>query len=362
MKKIRRKQAHCLNCDYSFTDSEIRYCPKCGQENSDKRVSFGTLIMDFLGDYFTFDSRLFRSVGRLLISPGYLSLAFNEGKRVPYIPPLRMFLLTGVIFFTILSYQYNHLSLGNFIANGEEISLSEISEENIVEAIKSDAIKEVELKLVTETDEARRKELLESIDSIKQYGINEMENDTNSTSMQLGKDSINFNFGKFLRWSKELEPELVADSLKIKAPIFRRLAIQSAKVVKNSGGSLVSYFLGQLSIMVLIMVPIVALLLKILYVRHREFFYVDHLVFTFHIHSFLYVMLAVFLLAAIWIPVNSLKILFLLALVYIFFALKNVYKQKIGKTFMKFFVMGILYLICSLVFILLTFGFSFLMF
>lgn len=356
MKKVRRKQAHCLNCNHSFEDKEIRYCPKCGQENSNKRVSFGTLIMDFLGDYFTFDSRLFRSVGRLLVSPGYLTTAFNEGKRVPYIPPLRMLLLTGVIFFTILSYQYKNIEVD---LNGRKVPISEIDKDYLMDGFTTDEIEKIQTKLELETDEAKKKEMLRTIDSIRQNFLTEIENDTSSNNFYLGNEKVNVSPGKFYRWSHELEPEQVADSLKVKSLVYRRLVIQTARIVKNSGDSLFSFFVGQLSIMILIMVPIVALLLKLLYVRHPEFFYIDHLVFTFHIQSFFYVMLSIYLLGVNWIPKG---IIILLMIVYIFFALKKVYQQTSKKTFLKFSLMGFMYLICFFFFIILTFGFSFMMF
>lgn len=83
-------------------EEDFRYCPKCGQEHKDKVVHFKQFILDFLGDYFTFDSLIIRSVKPLIINPGFLTNEFIEGRRVRYIPPLRMFIFISIIFFLVL--------------------------------------------------------------------------------------------------------------------------------------------------------------------------------------------------------------------------------------------------------------------
>lgn len=91
----------CKNCETELK-SDFRFCPKCGQEHKDKVVHFKQFILDFLGDYFTFDSLIIRSVKPLLFNPGFLTNEFIEGRRVRYIPPLRMFIFISIIFFLIL--------------------------------------------------------------------------------------------------------------------------------------------------------------------------------------------------------------------------------------------------------------------
>lgn len=91
----------CKNCEEKL-DKEFQYCPKCGQEHKEKVVHFKQFILDFLGDYFTFDSLIIRSVRPLLFNPGFLTNEFIAGRRVRYIPPLRMFIFISIIFFLIL--------------------------------------------------------------------------------------------------------------------------------------------------------------------------------------------------------------------------------------------------------------------
>ncbi|WP_420317252.1 DUF3667 domain-containing protein [Ekhidna sp.] len=91
----------CKNCETKL-ENTFKFCPNCGQEHKDKVVHFKQFILDFLGDYFTFDSLIIRSVRPLLFSPGFLTKEFIAGRRVRYIPPLRMFIFISIIFFLFL--------------------------------------------------------------------------------------------------------------------------------------------------------------------------------------------------------------------------------------------------------------------
>jgi hypothetical protein len=91
----------CKNCERKL-DADFKFCPNCGQEHKDKVVHFKQFILDFLGDYFTFDSLIIRSVRPLLFNPGFLTKEFVAGRRVRYIPPLRMFIFISIVFFLFL--------------------------------------------------------------------------------------------------------------------------------------------------------------------------------------------------------------------------------------------------------------------
>ncbi|MFK7786915.1 MAG: DUF3667 domain-containing protein [Crocinitomicaceae bacterium] len=100
--KKRRKASVCYNCGTQLLSNE-NYCPNCGQENNSKQASLRDLFDDFLGDYFVFDSRLFRSIVPLVASPGKITIEYLNGKRRRYIPPIRVFLFLSFLYFG-LSY------------------------------------------------------------------------------------------------------------------------------------------------------------------------------------------------------------------------------------------------------------------
>ncbi len=92
----------CLNCEYELRPDD-RFCPNCGQEAKDLGGSFKVFFTHFLNDYFTFDSKIVRSIRPLMFTPGQLTNDFLAGKRVRYIPPLRLYIFTSIIFFLALS-------------------------------------------------------------------------------------------------------------------------------------------------------------------------------------------------------------------------------------------------------------------
>ncbi len=98
-----KKTIYCLNCGKRIDNSN--YCHHCGQRNTDKRISVKEFLHDFLKDYFTFDSKFFRSIFPLLFKPGHLTNEYITGWRVNFILPLRLYLFTTFIFFFVIAIQ-----------------------------------------------------------------------------------------------------------------------------------------------------------------------------------------------------------------------------------------------------------------
>lgn len=93
---------NCLNCNETISKT-FQFCPSCGQETKlDQSVS--SLLTHFLNDYFTFDSKILRSVLPLITKPAYLTKEYLKGRRVQYIAPLRLFIFLSLIFFLLLSW------------------------------------------------------------------------------------------------------------------------------------------------------------------------------------------------------------------------------------------------------------------
>lgn len=100
VKEKEQVEKKCLNCEYSLNSMD-QYCPSCGQATY-REEDVGSFVTHFLNDYFTFDSKIFRSIQPLFSKPGLLTLEYLKGKRVKYIPPLRLFIFTSIIFFLLL--------------------------------------------------------------------------------------------------------------------------------------------------------------------------------------------------------------------------------------------------------------------
>lgn len=93
------------------------------------------------------------------------------------------------------------------------------------------------------------------------------------------------------------------------------------------------------------LLPLFALLLRILYVR-RAWVYAEHLVFALHYHALVFTLFAAALAAGRWIPV---WLVFPLAVLYLPLAMRRVYRQGWDHTVAKAAVLGSVYFtICSM--------------
>lgn len=385
MAKKRYKQKYCLNCKHSFVDEtstndsitdansdaisheqQPNFCPKCGQENTQRRQTFKTLILDFLGDYFTFDSRLFKSIAKLLFSPGELTKSFNNGQRVQYIPPLRMFLFTGVVFFSLLTWHMNQQGMTDDLNleldNGTKILIKDLSEDRLKLAFEKD-IREGLQEYADTSKPAVKDSILQNMDTLVALYWDSLRNET--LNIQLGKqDTLVIKPIAFIEMVKTKSGDEIVKELKVEGYWKQTLVKQIAKLIKESK-NLINSFLGRLSLMVLLMIPVIAFILKMLYIRHQSFYYLDHFVFVLHIHSFLYVLFTIPLLvlfAFLDFSKMLVPIFVIWAIVYLFLSLKKVYQQKTGKTLVKQMLLTFAYYICIVIFLLMTVLISFWLF
>lgn len=91
---------YCTNCGTELTGI---YCHKCGQKKIEiKDRSVKAFVIHFFEEFFTFDSKFFRSMKYLIFRPGYLTHEYISGRFVRYVTPLKMYLFTSIIVFFIL--------------------------------------------------------------------------------------------------------------------------------------------------------------------------------------------------------------------------------------------------------------------
>lgn len=102
MARKRNKKTNCLNCNYAFKEDE-NYCPNCSQENHDLKIPFRHFVEEFLEGLFHFDSKIWLSLKTLFIYPGKITKDFLEGKRVSFVPPMRLYVFFSFIFFFFLN-------------------------------------------------------------------------------------------------------------------------------------------------------------------------------------------------------------------------------------------------------------------
>ena len=108
--------------------------------------------------------------------------------------------------------------------------------------------------------------------------------------------------------------------------------------------------MGNLVWMLILLMPAVAFVLKLLYIRRKRYF-VEHLTFLFHFHAFIFFLGSIVLIIAkyydhSWVYITAGS----LVPIYLYLAMKRFYKQGVIKTFFKFWALSISYFVLSLVF------------
>lgn len=89
----------CPNCS---TEIIGNFCFNCGQSARDLKRPFFSLIRDMLGDLFSFDGRVWKTIPSLMFRPGKVTRSYIDGQRMRFVPPFRLFLIASVLFFLVL--------------------------------------------------------------------------------------------------------------------------------------------------------------------------------------------------------------------------------------------------------------------
>lgn len=306
------KSEQCFNCGENLKNDE-NYCPNCGQKNTDLNISFKELFKDFASDYFTFDSKFFRTLWPLIIKPGKVPKEFIEGKRLKYIAPLRGFLFLSFISFFLWGLSFNIDPI--FKSSDEPVLLP-------------DSLKNYPLP----------GQLF--LDSISQESGMDLKIIPDSSSSDTG------NFGNLsYLFNKKYSPQEIADSLgRDNSPFGKKILYQFVKIYQADRAVVRRYLMGNLSIVLLFVQPFFALLLKLFYFRKKDFFYIEHLVFSLYFHAFI-LLVSIFLFFLSFIFEIDLLLLwvFLLSLIYLFIALKIFYDQSLRRSFFKSLYISFLY-------------------
>jgi hypothetical protein len=148
-----RKDKTCLNCRHVV---EQRFCPNCGQENTDSRKTFHHLFVHFFEDLTHYENAFWKTIRNLLFKPATLTKEYLSGKRLSYLAPVRLYIFISFITFLLIALFPSHVS--------ENLAKSE--KEITANLIKQDKKGIKKLKENTHFEMRTMKE----VDSIQKYG------------------------------------------------------------------------------------------------------------------------------------------------------------------------------------------------
>ena len=328
-RKIQRPAiTHCENCGAQL---QGHWCAKCGQPAIDYRRSFRHVIADLLNEFLNWDSKFFATIVLLLVRPWKLTNEFLAGHRVRYVHPLRLYLLASILFFFAVNYG----------ARGLRFEPGNLSPKERAE-LEADLKKE-------DLPPAAREKLDALLRESPASPTPSPQTTAPSPSPAPKTDKQKQEFGKIGE-----RPFVVFDQAKSTTPFESWIEARAKEKMGEHGtkmGLFISTLFSNLPYMMLCCIPLFALVLKILYVR-RHIFYIDHLIYALHIHTFAYTGIMLIVLATIGLnrvipgPIAGWAIaLFWIAfLVQIFLSIRRVYRQGWFISTFKFLFGGFVYL------------------
>ncbi|NQV87438.1 MAG: DUF3667 domain-containing protein [Woeseiaceae bacterium] len=279
----------CLNCG---TRLRGQYCGICGQRSRSRLISIWQLLREAFGDLFELDSRLWRTVVPLLIRPGKLTRDYLEGRRARYMPPFRTYLVLSVIFFLVAFFDSQDLR--QIIAPEAEPTAEEIAQKK--EAAKVEAEEKKEIFAAVD-------EKLAALDAEGKLpdGVAKELSDTDSGfAIEFGSDDDEASDDENNFFGNCDEASLTGAD--VPAWLRERFTDERIRQIcerNNARGSenFVDAIADNIPVALIVLLPLMAMVLKLLYPLSRRYF-VEHLLFFVHFHAFFFLMLVLELLFA----------------------------------------------------------------
>jgi hypothetical protein len=332
----------CLNCKHPLSEG-FHYCPNCGQENSAKLVSFGTLVFEMISNFLSYDSRFVQTLFPFLFKPGFLTNEFIAGRRIRYTHPLRLYIFVSVVYFSVVSLMINKSDP----TKKNEINLSTNFTGVEVNSLKDSIVKDIRTDL-QEAQSSKPDAALQGKGQAK-----EQKKAKEKDIPDIGGGELNAYIGYINQDS--ITEDQILDSLHWEKNAFNRFKVhQGMRIAHLKKDEFVAFYLGKLSLMMFVMLPFVALFLKLLYIRRKRF-YMEHLTFLLHIHAFVFLILSIAFLCDYYRDKEEFSDwAYLLLAIYTFVAFKRVYLQGWFKTLSKIFLFLITYSVCLGLFMVAT--------
>jgi hypothetical protein len=282
----------CLNCDAALVDA---YCSRCGQRDIEPHVTVTHFVHEFVSDHFGLDSKVAHTLFTLVRYPGRLTTEFLAGRRIRYVPPLRLYLSLSVVFFLIAAWTHSFGQVDPGGATRTKDRAGDTTHAHVAAPVK----------------------------------VSTTARDTGRTdgAMSIVRDTIHDNAA--VRFVKRRAQQRI-DTIRA----GKQEAVQQ----------MTDAFRHDLPDALFIIVPALAGMLLFLYRKQRRS-YAEHFVFALHFQAFVFV---AFLLTLL--PFSSTEtILAFVIPAYLFLALRTVYRESIPRTTLKLAALGMGYLFTAVV-------------
>jgi hypothetical protein len=349
----------CANCHAPLNGE---YCVACGQRHEPHIHTVAHFAGEALESISHADSRLWRTLWYLFARPGFLTREFFAGRRVAYLPPFRLYLVVSLLFFTIVG-----------LGGGEVSATVEIDEPlSAAEAADVNAVAEqIETGKYGPMSAEQRATIARQLRGIAGQGAAAPPADGSAPAAPAAAGPSIEDKTVDLMTGEGVQNGITQFCTDFKAgmPAGAEATTKQESVLRwcrrygeEGLGAVGEALAHNIPKAMFVFLPLLALCMKLIYWRPKRY-YVEHLLFMVHNHTFVFFLTGLIMLVAmipgvgdyIW-PVNWAAFFYMAW--YIYRAMRNVYAQGRALTLTKYFVLGTLYFVAGFGVFLLTLIYS----
>nr|WP_297783028.1 DUF3667 domain-containing protein [uncultured Allomuricauda sp.] len=396
--ELKFRGVECLNCGHPLDISD-KYCPNCSQANSTKKLTLKDFFDEFFSSLINYDSKLLKTLSALLLRPGRITKDYVNGKRITYTNPFRFLLSLAFLYFLMFTYnnQFSNLdeAAKNFngtISNGPlsfDLSSGDLEVDSIAmekqseKAIKTlDSLKNVNPNIeagLTKFDSitADNPEISSQLTYLDSLGVlidganaKKKQKDSFMNADPTGyfktlEDKSSMNaftkkaefFGLYIKKDTLFNFEQAQAKYNIEGTSTNKMAFNfsnSIWKVMSQPGTWLNDTISKLPFVIFFFLPVFTVFIWLVYIRNN-YTYTDHLIFSFHNQSLLFILLILSLTVDAIFDTSSSGIFLLIFGFYLYKAMRKFYGQGRFKTIVKYIFLNTIFMILAFLTIIVTF-------
>jgi len=358
-----------------------KFCPNCGQANSTKKLVLKDFFDEFFHNLINYDSKLLKTLYSLLIKPGTITKDYIAGKRMSYTNPFRFLLSLAFLYFLLFNYNSSFLKLDrkyadldkkidnsrvfDFDLNLEDSDTLDIGNQEAIPLKGLDSLRNVNPKFL---------EGLKIPDTLKTNSLGSLKASRDSLILSNPKsflDSIESGSSGFSKILKKVDFFIVLirkDSVMAYEDAVERHPLPSTRMNRatfNIGdsvlralsrpGSYLNTTIAKVPFVIFFFLPVFTGFIWLVYIR-KNYTYTDHLIFSFHNQSLLFILLLLSLLIDTLIGTQSSFWFLLIFGIYLYKAMRKFYGQGRFKTILKYIFLNTIFAFLAFFTVLLLFA------
>jgi len=334
---------------------------------------------EFLSSVVNYDSKLLKTLYTMLVKPGTITKDYIDGKRISYTNPFRFLLSLAFLYLLMVNYnsnldQLDELGLEEKIQKTGPMSFS-FNDENDKDTLNAEEKNRQVVQHLDSLENLKNIPIpgIQDLDSLQSIINTEMEKIAVKDSMLLANPAQYFK--ELKKWEADnllgrmefFFTYLQKDSIKtfddarekfgVEDTFKNKLAFNGSKSSLKAlaqPGTYLNNTIAKLPLVIFFFLPIFTIFILLVYIR-KKYTYTDHLIFSFHNQSLLFILLilswiidTIFKTATPWIALTIFSI-------YLFQAMRRFYDQGVFKTIIKFLFLNSVFLFLALISVALLF-------